>query len=122
MCCALLTLPSAAFSQTDITQQPSAPADKNPPDTNQANKNQSDNKQADKKQETPKLEDAALHVISDKMIAKRETSMVEFIGNVKATRLDSIVHADAIQVFFHGDNSKKKIPRTMLKKLFPLGM
>ena len=30
--------------------------------------------------------------------------MVEFIGNVKATRLDAVIHADTIQVFFNTDS------------------
>lgn len=126
MCCAPLTLPGAAFSQTSITQQPLAPNDKsqinkNRADTDQVKKNQSAKNQADKKQAPLKIENASLHVISDKMIAQRESSMVEFIGNVKATRLDSIVYADSIQVFFHDNNSKKNDSQNNVKQIISIG-
>lgn len=53
-----------------------------------------------------KIEDASLHVVSDKMVAKRESSNVEFIGNVKATRIDSVIQADSLQVFFNESGSQ----------------
>lgn len=68
-----------------------------------------------------KIDDASLHVISDKMIAKRDTSMVEFIGNVKATRLDSVVYADSIQVFFNEDASQEKDNENNVKKIISTG-
>ena len=48
-----------------------------------------------------------LHVVSDKMVAQKDTSMVEFIGNVKATRVDSIVFADSIKIYFVDGNKEK---------------
>ncbi|MCD4676117.1 MAG: hypothetical protein K8S18_09005 [Desulfobacula sp.] len=54
-----------------------------------------------------KANEAPIYVISDKMIAQKDASMVEFIGNVKATRLDSIVFADSIKIYFV-DNNKEK--------------
>ncbi len=51
--------------------------------------------------------DIPIHVISDKMIAQKDTSMVEFIGNVKVTRADSIVFADSIKIYFADDNANK---------------
>ncbi|RLB99005.1 MAG: hypothetical protein DRH34_13195 [Deltaproteobacteria bacterium] len=51
--------------------------------------------------------DIPVHVISDKMIAQKDTSMVEFIGNVKVTRADSIVFADSIKIYFADDNANK---------------
>jgi len=71
--------------------------------------------------DSKKLEDASLHVISDKMVAKRESSMVDFIGNVKATRLDSIIYADSIQVFFHENTSKENNNENNVKKIIATG-
>ncbi len=51
--------------------------------------------------------DIPIHVISDKMIAQKDTSMVEFIGNVKVTRADSIVFADSIKIYIADDNTNK---------------
>ncbi len=48
---------------------------------------------------------APLHVISDKMIATKDKSLIEFIGKVKATRLDSIVIADSLKVYFNESSS-----------------
>ena len=50
---------------------------------------------------------APLHVVSDKMVAQKDTSVVEFIGNVKATQKDSIVFADSIKIYFVDDNKDK---------------
>jgi len=49
-----------------------------------------------------------LHIVSDKMIAQKDSAMVEFIGNVKATINDSIILADSIKIYFTDDNSDKK--------------
>lgn len=54
-----------------------------------------------------KKTDVPFHVTSDQMIAVRGKSMVEFIGNVRATRQDSIVIADSIKIFFTKNNNKK---------------
>ncbi|WP_291345988.1 LptA/OstA family protein [Desulfobacula sp.] len=61
-----------------------------------------------------------LHVISDKMIAQKDASMVEFIGNVKATRLDSIVFADSIKIYFV-DNDKDSSAQSNVKKIVSIG-
>lgn len=53
------------------------------------------------------VETETLHVISDKMVAQKDSSMVEFIGNVKATRIDSIVYADSIKIYFIDDDKNK---------------
>ena len=50
---------------------------------------------------------APLHVVSDKMVAQKDTSVVEFIGNVKATQKNSIVFADSIKIYFVDDNKDK---------------
>ncbi len=73
--------------------------------------NQSDNK---------KIADKTLHVISDKMVAQKDTSMVEFIGNVKATREDSIIFADSIKIFIHSAETKKE-GQSDLKKIIATG-
>ena len=64
---------------------------------------------ADKENETEKKAmESNLHVISDEMIAEQSKSMVEFIGNVKATREDSILLAESVKVFFHTSETKKE--------------
>lgn len=57
--------------------------------------------------QTEVLDKTPLHVVSDKMISQQDTSMVEFIGNVKVTRLDSIVLADSIKIYFVGKDKNK---------------
>lgn len=65
---------------------------------------------------------APLHVTSDQMIALKETSMVEFVGNVRATHQDSVMLADSIKVYFNetsktdGDN-----PQSNVKKIVSTG-
>lgn len=64
--------------------------------------------QTDSQNTPPDKKEAPLYVVSDKMIAKRDSSMVEFIGNVKATREDSILLADSVEVYFINDKKSKK--------------
>ena len=54
-----------------------------------------------------KAEQVPLYIVSDKMVAQKDTSMVEFMGNAKATREDSIVFADSIKIYFVDDNENK---------------
>ena len=67
-----------------------------------------------------KTADIPLHVTSDKMIAHKDTSMVEFIGNVKATREDAIFFADSIKIFIHSAETKKQ-GQTDLKQIIATG-
>lgn len=65
---------------------------------------------------------APLHVLSDQMIARRDTSMVEFIGDVKATWQDNILLSDSVEVYFNeqsgnDDNS----PQSNIKKIISTG-
>ena len=57
----------------------------------------------------------SLHVVSDKMVALQDSSMVEFIGNVKATHEDSVILADSIQVYFRttesGQNDQSRVKK-----------
>jgi lipopolysaccharide export system protein LptA len=75
----------------------------------------------DKKVNTDKIAaDKPLHVTSDKMIARKDTSMVEFIGNVKATREDAVIFADSIKIFIHTAETKKE-GQTDLKQIIATG-
>lgn len=60
-------------------------------------------KDIDKKQPS-----ADLRITSDKMVASKDQSMVEFMGKVKAVRADSVLLADSVKVFFHTSETKKK--------------
>lgn len=63
-----------------------------------------------------------LHVVSDKMIAQKDASVVEFIGNVKATREDSVVLADSIKIYFVTDNKdKSNSAQNNVKKIVSTG-
>lgn len=42
-----------------------------------------------------------LHITADKMIAHQETSMVEFIGNVRADQENSLIEAASIRLYLH---------------------
>ncbi len=64
--------------------------------------------------------DKTLHVTSDKMIALKDTSMVEFVGNVKATRDDAVIFADSIKIFIHTAQTKKE-GQTDLKQIIATG-
>jgi lipopolysaccharide export system protein LptA len=63
---------------------------------------------AEEKNPDKKAMESNLHIISDEMIAEQSKSMVEFIGNVKATREDSILLAESVKVFFHTSDTKKE--------------
>lgn len=70
----------------------------------------------DKEDKTP------LHVTSDKMIAQKEASMVEFTGNVKITRADSVVLADSVKIYFNAeDKDQTKGARDNVKKIVSTG-
>ncbi len=60
-----------------------------------------------------------LQIISDKMIAQQDTSMVEFIGNVKVTRIDSTIFADSIKIFF--SDEKQKNSQSNVSKIISTG-
>ena len=51
---------------------------------------------------------ADLKITSDKMVASKDQSMVEFTGTVKAVRADSVLLADSVKVFFHSSETKKE--------------
>ena len=78
-----------------------------------------------------KSNESPLHVVSDKMIAQKDTSMVQFIGNVKATRDDSILLADSVEIYFNDDKKSKKAatqnketkpePQNNVKKIIATG-
>jgi len=73
------------------------------------------NKTADKKQPPTDLK-----ITSDKMVASKDRSMVEFMGKVKAVRADSMLSADSIKVFFHTAQTKKK-GRSNVKRILATG-
>jgi len=69
-----------------------------------------------------KVKEVPLHIVSDKMVAQKDTSMVEFIGNAKATREDSIVFADSIKIYFEDDNKDKgRNSQNNIKKIVSTG-
>ena len=51
---------------------------------------------------------ADLKITSDKMVAGKDQSMVEFMGKVKAVRAGSVLLADSLKVFFHTSETKKQ--------------
>lgn len=47
-----------------------------------------------------------LFITSDKLVAEQGNAMAEFIGNVKATRGDSVLLADRVKVYFSSPDKK----------------
>ncbi len=74
-----------------------------------------ENKTADAKQ-TP----ADLKITSDKMVASKDQSMVEFMGKVKAVRADSVLWADSVKVFFYTSETQKQ-GQSKLKRIIATG-
>ena len=69
-----------------------------------------------------KVKEVPLHIVSDQMIAQKDTSMVEFIGNARATREDSIVFADSIKIYFEDENTdKSRNAQNNIKKIVSTG-
>lgn len=67
-------------------------------------------------------ETSPLHVTSDRAVAQRDTSMVEFIGNVKATYQDTVLLADSVKVFFNEtDDKRDETPQSNVKKVVATG-
>ncbi len=54
--------------------------------------------------------DTSLHITSDTMIVEKDTSVIEFSGNVVATRDDSVINADKIHVVLYSEKEKKSFP------------
>lgn len=67
-----------------------------------------------------KLPPADLKITSDKMVANKDQSIVEFMGNVKALRADSVLLADSVKVFFHTSKTQKK-GRSNVKRILATG-
>jgi len=63
-----------------------------------------------------------LHVVSDKMTAQEQSSMVEFSGNVKAVMEDSNVFADSKKIYFNDDKKKEEsAAQSSVKKIISTG-
>ncbi len=88
--------------------------------TNTVAKTENQSKVKQPAENNKKIADKKLHVTSDKMVAQKDASMVEFIGNVKATREDSVIFADSIKIFIHTAETKKE-GQTDLKKIIATG-
>ena len=72
-------------------------------------------------EEKKTLDDAPIRITSDKMIAEKGSSMVEFIGNVAATQEDSILLADSMKVYFVTDKKKKNQAQSNITKIVSTG-
>lgn len=72
-------------------------------------------------EEKKNLDDAPIRITSDKMIAEKGSSMVEFIGNVAATQEDSILLADSMKVYFVTDKKKKNQAQSNITKIVSSG-
>ena len=73
------------------------------------------NETAEKKQPP-----ADVKITSDKMVASKDQSMVEFMGNVKAVRADSVLLANSIKVFFHTSKTKRE-GQSNIKRILATG-
>lgn len=66
-------------------------------------------------------DDLPVNVTSDSMLAKKESSTIEFKGNVVVTREESVIHADTITLFFTKESEKNEKKRQKLKKIIAIG-
>lgn len=73
-----------------------------------------------KKAENSDLTPETLNVTSDKMVAEKNQSTVEFTGNVKVVRADSILLAQSVKVFFHPSETKEK-GQSSIKRILAKG-
>lgn len=72
--------------------------------------------------ETKLDNDIPIHVVSDKMIAQKDNLMVEFIGNVTATRDDITILADSIKIYLtQTEKAQNDTPKGNLKKIISSG-
>ncbi|MCK5312377.1 MAG: hypothetical protein KAJ62_09710 [Desulfobacteraceae bacterium] len=75
--------------------------------------------------ETEVTSNPPLNVTSDSMLTKKIASTIEFKGNVVVTREDSIIHADAITMFFTKETEKTeqntKQEKQKIKKIVAIG-
>ena len=63
-----------------------------------------------------------IHVVSDKMTAEEQSSMVEFSGNVKAVMEDATLFADSIQIYFDDKKKdKESAAQNSVKKIISTG-
>ena len=58
-------------------------------------------------EKTAESSEEKVHITSDVMMFDEANSQVEFTGNVVATRLDAIIHADHIKVILYSETEKK---------------
>ena len=72
-------------------------------------------------EEKKDLGDDPIRITSDRMVAEKGSSMVEFIGNVEATRLDSVLLADSMKVYFVTDKKKKNQAQSNITKIVSTG-
>lgn len=77
---------------------------------------------ADQKDKTAnkKQPPADLKITSDKMVANKDQSMVEFMGKVKAVRADSVLLADSVKVFLHTSKTQKE-GQSKVKRILATG-
>ncbi len=72
-------------------------------------------------EENKGLGEDPIHITSDSMVAEKGSSMVEFIGNVEATQLDSVLFADSMKVYFVTDKKKKNQDQSNITKIVSTG-
>ena len=72
-------------------------------------------------EENKGLGEDPIRITSDSMVAEKGSSMVEFIGNVEATQLDSVLLADSMKVYFMTDKKKKNQDQSNITKIVSTG-
>jgi lipopolysaccharide transport protein LptA len=68
-----------------------------------------------------RLAEKPLHITSDKMIARQDDDMVEFVGNVKAVQEDSVLLAQSVKIYLYPSDQKsgdtKNTDQNRIKKI-----
>ncbi len=66
-------------------------------------------------------QDNSTRVVSDQMVAQRDTGIVEFKGNVKVTRKDGIITSDSLKIYFDEARSQEEADQNRIKKIVAAG-
>lgn len=52
-------------------------------------------------------ENPQIRIVADKLFVEMDTGEIEFVGNVKATRSDTVITADRLKIFYEAGETKR---------------
>jgi LPS export ABC transporter protein LptC/lipopolysaccharide transport protein LptA len=73
----------------------------------------------------PNHENSRIRIAADKLVAEVDAGEIEFVGNVKATRMDAVITSDRLEIIYAPDTIKNKtgggIKNVSIKKIIAEG-